>query len=184
MAAAAPAAGASHRRKGIRNVRNAADRGRKHRQRPERRTSRRPGSAEVPGRQQFAAPRRRRHLGAGQLAVRHRQLLGSAGLRRGRVAGQGLAGDRGPGHVYTSEYEDRDGMRRSTLEMRATAVGPDLSRCIARVEKTVSVRIGDRGDRGRGATSRRRTVAESAARCGLPRVGVEPCGAAARRVAA
>jgi single-strand DNA-binding protein len=42
------------------------------------------------------------------------------------------------GHVYTSEYEDRDGIRRSTLEMRATAVGPDLSRCIACVEKTVS----------------------------------------------
>ncbi len=41
------------------------------------------------------------------------------------------------GHVYTSEYEDRDGNRRSTLEMRATAVGPDLSRCLARVEKTV-----------------------------------------------
>jgi single-strand DNA-binding protein len=42
------------------------------------------------------------------------------------------------GHVHTSEYEDRDGIRRSTLEMRATAVGPDLSRCIAHVEKTVS----------------------------------------------
>src|ERR1700753_730408 len=42
------------------------------------------------------------------------------------------------GHVYTSEYEDRDGHPRSTLEMRATALGPDLSRCIARVEKTVS----------------------------------------------
>ena len=42
------------------------------------------------------------------------------------------------GHVHTSEYEDRDGVRRSTLEMRATAVGPDLARCIARVEKTVS----------------------------------------------
>ncbi|BBX45534.1 hypothetical protein GCM10009641_52680 [Mycobacterium cookii] len=41
------------------------------------------------------------------------------------------------GHVHTSEYEDRDGMRRSTLEMRATSVGPDLSRCLARVEKTV-----------------------------------------------
>ncbi|BBY04887.1 single-stranded DNA-binding protein [Mycobacterium noviomagense] len=41
------------------------------------------------------------------------------------------------GHIYTSEYEDRDGNRRSTLEMRATAVGPDLSRCIARIEKTV-----------------------------------------------
>src|SRR5271165_1935504 len=42
------------------------------------------------------------------------------------------------GHVHTSEYEDRDGVRRSTLEMRAMAVGPDLARCIARVEKTVS----------------------------------------------
>jgi len=41
------------------------------------------------------------------------------------------------GHVYTSEYEDRDGNQRSSLEMRATAVGPDLARCIARVEKTV-----------------------------------------------
>jgi single-strand DNA-binding protein len=41
------------------------------------------------------------------------------------------------GHIHTSEYDDRDGNRRSTLEMRATSVGPDLSRCIARVEKTV-----------------------------------------------
>ena len=42
------------------------------------------------------------------------------------------------GHVYTSEYEDRDGNQRSNLEMRAIAVGPDLSRCLARVEKTVT----------------------------------------------
>lgn len=42
------------------------------------------------------------------------------------------------GHVHTSEYEDRDGVRRSTLEMRATSVGPDLSRCIARVEKLIA----------------------------------------------
>jgi single-strand DNA-binding protein len=42
------------------------------------------------------------------------------------------------GHVHTSEYEDRDGVRRSNLEMRASSVGPDLSRCIARVEKTVT----------------------------------------------
>jgi single-strand DNA-binding protein len=39
------------------------------------------------------------------------------------------------GHVYTSEYEDRDGNRRSSLEMRATSVGPDVSRAIVRVEK-------------------------------------------------
>ncbi len=38
------------------------------------------------------------------------------------------------GHVYTSEYEDRDGNRRSSLEMRATAVGPDLSRVLVRIE--------------------------------------------------
>ena len=42
------------------------------------------------------------------------------------------------GQVHTSEHEDRDGIRRSTLEMRASAMGPDLSRCIARVEKTVA----------------------------------------------
>lgn len=42
------------------------------------------------------------------------------------------------GHVYTSEYEDRDGVRRSSVEMRATSVGPDLARCIVRIiEKTV-----------------------------------------------
>ena len=39
------------------------------------------------------------------------------------------------GHVYTSEYEDREGNRRSSTEMRATAVGPDLSRAIVRIEK-------------------------------------------------
>src|ERR1700731_3296076 len=63
------------------------------------------------------------------------------------------------GHVYTSEYEDRDGVRRSTLEMRATSVGPDLSRCHARIEKTVSVATdaastpaveGDAADAGAG----------------------------------
>jgi single-strand DNA-binding protein len=38
------------------------------------------------------------------------------------------------GHIYTSEYEDRDGVRRSSLEMRATSVGPDVSRIIVRPE--------------------------------------------------
>lgn len=42
------------------------------------------------------------------------------------------------GHVHTSEYEDRDGIRRSMLEMRATSVGPDLSRCAARIEKMIA----------------------------------------------
>ncbi|MBS4727225.1 single-stranded DNA-binding protein [Mycobacterium sp. SM1] len=39
------------------------------------------------------------------------------------------------GSVYTSEYQDRDGVRRSAVEMRASAVGPDVSRAIVRVEK-------------------------------------------------
>lgn len=38
------------------------------------------------------------------------------------------------GHVYTSEYEDREGVRRTSVEVRATAVGPDLNRCVARIE--------------------------------------------------
>lgn len=42
------------------------------------------------------------------------------------------------GHVFTSEYEDKDGIRRSSVELRATAVGPDLARCVARVEKIIA----------------------------------------------
>ena len=37
------------------------------------------------------------------------------------------------GQVYTSEYDDKDGVRRSSLEMRATSVGPDVSRLIVRI---------------------------------------------------
>ncbi|KUI41906.1 single-stranded DNA-binding protein [Mycobacterium sp. GA-1199] len=39
------------------------------------------------------------------------------------------------GHVYTSEYDDRDGNRRSSVEVRATSVGPDLARCSARIDR-------------------------------------------------
>lgn len=39
------------------------------------------------------------------------------------------------GAVHTSDYEDREGVKRSSLEMRATAVGPDLSRVIIRIEQ-------------------------------------------------
>jgi len=39
------------------------------------------------------------------------------------------------GYVYTSEYDDREGNRRSSLEVRATAVGPDLARSIASVDR-------------------------------------------------
>ncbi len=37
------------------------------------------------------------------------------------------------GTVHTNEYEDKDGIKRSSLEMRASAVGPDLSRCLVRI---------------------------------------------------
>ena len=39
------------------------------------------------------------------------------------------------GTVHTSEYEDKDGIKRSSLEMRANAVGPDLSKVIIRIEQ-------------------------------------------------
>ena len=39
------------------------------------------------------------------------------------------------GNVYTSEYDDREGNRRASLEMRASAVGPDLSRYIATLRR-------------------------------------------------
>jgi single-strand DNA-binding protein len=39
------------------------------------------------------------------------------------------------GHVYTSEYDDREGNRRSSVEVRATSVGPDLARCRARIDR-------------------------------------------------
>ena len=39
------------------------------------------------------------------------------------------------GTVHTSEYEDKDGVKRSSLEMRAAAVGPDLARSIVRIEQ-------------------------------------------------
>ena len=39
------------------------------------------------------------------------------------------------GVVHTSEYEDKDGIKRSSLEMRANAVGPDLARAIVRIEQ-------------------------------------------------
>ena len=56
------------------------------------------------------------------------------------VTGVGAALGKGDGvivvgYVYTSEYEDREGVRRSSVEVRATSVGPDLARCIARIDK-------------------------------------------------
>jgi len=39
------------------------------------------------------------------------------------------------GQVYTSEYDDREGVRRASVEVRATAVGPDLARSTVRLER-------------------------------------------------
>jgi single-strand DNA-binding protein len=39
------------------------------------------------------------------------------------------------GHVYTSEYDDREGNRRSSVEVRATAIGPDLARSTVRIDQ-------------------------------------------------
>jgi single-strand DNA-binding protein len=39
------------------------------------------------------------------------------------------------GFVHTSEYDDREGNRRSSVEVRATAVGPDLARSIANIAR-------------------------------------------------
>ncbi|MEZ0338751.1 single-stranded DNA-binding protein [Mycobacterium sp. pV006] len=56
------------------------------------------------------------------------------------VTGAGAALGKGDavivvGYLYTNEYEDRDGNRRSSSEIRATSVGPDLARCIASIDR-------------------------------------------------
>jgi single-strand DNA-binding protein len=40
------------------------------------------------------------------------------------------------GHVYTSEYDDKEGNRRSSVEVRATSVGPDLARCRVSLDRS------------------------------------------------
>ena len=44
------------------------------------------------------------------------------------------------GNIYTNEYDDRDGNRRQSLEMRAQAVGPDLSRYIVKLQRLEPLR--------------------------------------------
>ncbi|MDI3313950.1 MAG: single-stranded DNA-binding protein [Mycobacterium sp.] len=81
------------------------------------------------------------------------------------------------GTVYTSEYEDRDGVRRATLEMRASAVGPDVSRAIVRIEKIGHSVAGVSGIApGGGATTTGRAESDqpdpSADRGALPEAAV------------
>lgn len=49
------------------------------------------------------------------------------------------------GQLRSHEYRSRDGMERRDLEMRASAVGPDLGRCTAQVTRWSEMRnTGDR----------------------------------------
>jgi single-strand DNA-binding protein len=57
------------------------------------------------------------------------------------------------GHLYTNEYDDKEGNKRSTNEIRAISVGPDLARSVARITSTrrlvgVGPGSGDGGDAG------------------------------------
>ena len=52
------------------------------------------------------------------------------------------------GHLYTSEYEDRDGNQRSTLEMRAISGRPRSVPLYRAGGEDRLVRDGDRGARG------------------------------------
>jgi single-strand DNA-binding protein len=66
------------------------------------------------------------------------------------VTGVGAAFGKGDpvivvGYVYTSEYEDKEGVRRSSVELRATSVGPDLARCVARIESRRRTETSDDG---------------------------------------
>lgn len=67
------------------------------------------------------------------------------------------------GQVYTSEYEDREGVRRSSMELRANAVGPDLSRYIAKIEKHGQPGNAAAADGAAGGTSEGSDAVDSAA---------------------
>ena len=47
------------------------------------------------------------------------------------------------GNVHTNEYDGRDGIHRQTLEMRARAVGPDLSHYIVKLQRLQGLRDSD-----------------------------------------
>lgn len=46
------------------------------------------------------------------------------------------------GQLRTNEYTNRDGVERADLEMRASAVGPDLARCNVSIHRTKTVSSG------------------------------------------
>ncbi|BCI82891.1 hypothetical protein MTY66_45160 [Mycolicibacterium sp. TY66] len=38
------------------------------------------------------------------------------------------------GHIFTNEYLDKEGNRRSSMEVKATSVGPDMGRCQVKID--------------------------------------------------
>lgn len=54
------------------------------------------------------------------------------------------------GDVYTTEYDDRDGNPRTSVEVRATAVGPDLARSVAQIER-IRRQADDQSEQSAGA---------------------------------
>ena len=84
------------------------------------------GAVQVPGGEQLAATQRRGRVGAGQLVVRHRELLGTPRGRGGGVVGEGRPGDRG-----------RPGLHQRVRRQRRQSVGP-RSRCVRRRSDPIS----------------------------------------------
>nr|WP_314144810.1 single-stranded DNA-binding protein [uncultured Rhodococcus sp.] len=56
------------------------------------------------------------------------------------------------GQLRTNEYTNRDGVERADLEMRASAVGPDLARCNVSIHRTKAVTSDAATDGDPGAT--------------------------------
>lgn len=56
------------------------------------------------------------------------------------------------GQLRTNEYTNRDGVERADLEMRASAVGPDLARCNVSIHRTKAVAPEAATDGDPGAT--------------------------------
>lgn len=54
------------------------------------------------------------------------------------------------GELRTNEYKTRDGEPRSDLEMRAAAIGPDLARCSARLDRSGRARTATAGEEVEG----------------------------------
>ena len=92
----------------------------------------------------LACTERRYDKGLGRLAGRRHHVLGRvllAGRRRERrrLAGEGTAGHRAR-PVKERTYDDKDGVRRSSMEIDAVTVGHDLTRGVAKFTKASGVR--------------------------------------------